>query len=89
MTTFDGKVCLFLQLMFGLSIAGSLFDGYFFAFHLFNIVANNQLLKGVVRAVTQNGELARVSLVLNNIKLWCHTGNEMNRALGHLCAHIG
>jgi len=29
--------------------------GYFFAFHLLNIVNNNQLLRGVIQAVTQNG----------------------------------
>ena len=39
-----------------LSFAGTFFYGYFFAFHLVNIVANNELLKGVIKAVTQNGE---------------------------------
>ena len=29
--------------------------GYFFAFHLLNIVNNNQLLSGVIKAVTLNG----------------------------------
>ncbi|XP_078335085.1 inositol 1,4,5-trisphosphate-gated calcium channel ITPR2-like [Crassostrea virginica] len=38
-----------------LSIAGTRFHGYFFAFHLLNIVNNNQLLSGVIKAVTQNG----------------------------------
>ena len=39
----------------GMSIAGLVFEGYFFAFHLLNIVNNNQLLRGVIQAVTQNG----------------------------------
>ena len=38
-----------------LSVAGTIFQGYFFAFHLLNIVNNNQLLKGVIQAVTKNG----------------------------------
>ncbi|WAR13356.1 ITPR1-like protein, partial [Mya arenaria] len=38
-----------------LSVGGTLFHGYFFAFHLLNIVNNNQLLSGVIKAVTQNG----------------------------------
>ncbi|XP_035825085.1 inositol 1,4,5-trisphosphate receptor type 3 isoform X3 [Aplysia californica] len=46
----------FYYLMFlGMSVAGTLFHGYFFAFHLLNIVNNNQLLGGVIKAVTQNG----------------------------------
>lgn len=38
-----------------LSFAGTFFYGYFFAFHLINIIASNELLKGVIKAVTQNG----------------------------------
>ena len=37
------------------SFAGTFYLDYFFAFHLLNIVATNQLLKNVVKAVTQNG----------------------------------
>ncbi|ELU03897.1 hypothetical protein CAPTEDRAFT_143471, partial [Capitella teleta] len=40
----------------GLSLAGTFTHGYFFAFHLLNIVNNNQLLGGVIQAVTQNGK---------------------------------
>jgi len=40
-----------------MSVLGTMFRGYFFAFHLLNIVNNNQLLKGVIQAVTQNGLL--------------------------------
>ena len=50
------------QLFLGMSIAGTLFHGYFFAFHLLNIVNNNQLLGGVIKAVTQNGRLRCISL---------------------------
>ncbi|XP_064627454.1 inositol 1,4,5-trisphosphate receptor type 1-like isoform X9 [Lineus longissimus] len=39
-----------------MSLAGTCFNGYFFAFHLLNIVNNNQLLAGVIQAVTQNGK---------------------------------
>ncbi|XP_074663089.1 inositol 1,4,5-trisphosphate-gated calcium channel ITPR3-like [Tubulanus polymorphus] len=47
----------FYYLMFmGMSVAGSAWNGYFFAFHLLNIVNNNQLLAGVIQAVTQNGK---------------------------------
>ena len=42
-------------MLLGLSICGTLFDGYFFAFHMLNIMTVNELLKGVVKAVTQNG----------------------------------
>lgn len=41
-----------------LSFAGTFFYGYFFAFHLINIIASNELLKGVIKAVTQNGMYA-------------------------------
>lgn len=40
----------------GMSVAGTLFHGYFFAFHLLNVVNNNQLLSGVIKAVTLNGK---------------------------------
>ncbi|KAL4234550.1 hypothetical protein ACF0H5_006191 [Mactra antiquata] len=42
-------------LFLAMSAAGTQFHGYFFAFHLLNIVNNNQLLSGVIKAVTQNG----------------------------------
>lgn len=47
---------LYYVIMLGASVAGTVFQGYFFAFHLLNIVNNNQLLKGVIQAVTQNGK---------------------------------
>jgi len=43
------------QLFLAMSITGTMYHGYFFAFHLLNIVNNNQLLGGVIKAVTQNG----------------------------------
>ena len=47
---------IFLQQLFVLfSLAGTLLSPYFFAFHLVNIVNNNQLLQGVIQAITQNG----------------------------------
>ena len=36
-------------------MCGTFFHGYFFAFHMLNIMTVNELLKGVVKAVTQNG----------------------------------
>ncbi|CAH1798712.1 unnamed protein product [Owenia fusiformis] len=47
---------LYYLMFLGLSVAGTVFQGYFFAFHLLNIVTTNQLLKGVIQAVTQNGK---------------------------------
>ncbi len=44
-----------LQMLLALSVCGTLFHGYFFAFHMLNIMTVNELLKGVVKAVTQNG----------------------------------
>lgn len=43
------------QMFLAMSAAGTKFHGYFFAFHLLNIVNNNQLLSGVIKAVTLNG----------------------------------
>lgn len=37
------------------SLAGTILSPAFFAFHLLQIVENNQLLKRVIRAVTVNG----------------------------------
>ncbi|CAC5357472.1 unnamed protein product [Mytilus coruscus] len=55
----DAKVLSFTTFYFllflTLSVLGTVFHGYFFAFHLLNIVVNNQLLSGVIKSVTQNG----------------------------------
>ena len=45
------------QLFVVMSIMGTAFWGYFFAFHLFNVVTNNAILQRVVMAVTRNGKL--------------------------------
>ena len=42
-----------------MSLLGSFTYGYFFAFHLFDIVNVNQLLQGVIRAVTLNGKCSK------------------------------
>jgi len=55
-----GLMCF--QLFVAMSVLGTVFRGYFFAFHLLNIVNNNQLLKGVIQAVTQNGHCCRLLL---------------------------
>ncbi|CAL1526674.1 unnamed protein product [Lymnaea stagnalis] len=54
-TQFFSFTTFYYLLFLGMSIAGNLYHGYFFAFHLLNIVNNNQLLGGVIKAVTQNG----------------------------------
>lgn len=57
---FDFPYSLFnfqFQMFLAMSAAGTKFHGYFFAFHLLNIVNNNQLLSGVIKAVTLNGNL--------------------------------
>ncbi|ESO91009.1 hypothetical protein LOTGIDRAFT_163525 [Lottia gigantea] len=46
----------YYMVFLALSIGGTFTSGYFFAFHLLNIVNNNQLLSGVIKAVTQNGK---------------------------------
>ncbi|XP_071176008.1 inositol 1,4,5-trisphosphate-gated calcium channel ITPR2-like isoform X12 [Mytilus edulis] len=55
----DAKFFSFLTFYYmvflGMSVLGTYFHGYFFAFHLLNIVNNNQLLSGVIKAVTLNG----------------------------------
>jgi len=63
----------FFQIFMAMSVAGTLFQGYFFAFHLLNIVNNNQLLKGVIQAVTQNGKChirSWVSCWLSHTESW-------------------
>ncbi len=44
-----------MQLFFGTSVLGTIFYGYFFAFHFLNIVYNNELLQRVIKAITLNG----------------------------------
>ncbi|XP_041375499.1 inositol 1,4,5-trisphosphate receptor type 3-like [Gigantopelta aegis] len=46
----------YYMLFLALSVCGTFWSGYFFAFHLLNIVNGNQLLGGVIKAVTQNGK---------------------------------
>ena len=43
------------------------------------------------RALVPSSPAYLISLLLNSTVAWCGVGvvNEMNRALGHLCAHIG
>ncbi|KAH9498188.1 hypothetical protein Btru_007916 [Bulinus truncatus] len=51
------SVTTFYYIVFlAMSVGGTYSNGYFFAFHLLNIVNNNQLLSGVIKAVTQNGK---------------------------------
>ncbi len=44
-----------VQALFALSVWGTVEGGYVFSLHLLNIVANNEMLKQVVKAVTKNG----------------------------------
>ena len=39
------------------SLLGTFYQGYFFAFHMLNIMSTNALLGGVIKSVTQNGKL--------------------------------
>ncbi|XP_064599288.1 inositol 1,4,5-trisphosphate receptor type 1-like [Liolophura sinensis] len=45
----------YYMVFLAMSVGGTFYHGYFFAFHLLNIVNNNQLLSGVIKAVTMNG----------------------------------
>lgn len=47
---------VFFQVFFACSVLGTVFYGYFFAFHLLHISELNQLLKRVIAAVTTNGK---------------------------------
>ncbi|XP_052783710.1 inositol 1,4,5-trisphosphate receptor type 1-like isoform X3 [Mya arenaria] len=51
-----GVKTIYYVLFLGCSIAGTITDGYFFAFHLLHITEMNQLLKRVIQAVTTNGK---------------------------------
>lgn len=51
---FSFKTFYFLVFL-SFSVLGTVYNGYFFSFHLLNIVVNNQLLGGVIKSVTQNG----------------------------------
>lgn len=46
---------LWYIMLFTFSILGTVFWGYFFAFHLLHIAQFNQLLRRAIQAVTQNG----------------------------------
>ncbi len=39
-----------------MSVCGTIWWGYFFAFHFLNIVYNNEMLQRVIQAITLNGE---------------------------------
>ena len=55
-------ICTF-QCFLGFSVAGTFFHGYFFAFHLLNIINTNQFLQRVLQAVTQHGKVVSFQLV--------------------------
>ena len=52
------RVTMYMYVVFQLLVVfsglGTYFYGYFFAFHLLNIVNTNELLKSVLKAVTLN-----------------------------------
>jgi len=50
-----GFKTIYYVIFLACSIAGTVTDGYFFAFHLLHITEMNQLLKRVIQAVTTNG----------------------------------
>ncbi|XP_059139568.1 inositol 1,4,5-trisphosphate receptor type 1-like isoform X3 [Physella acuta] len=72
-TRFFSFTTFYYLIFLGMSVAGILFHGYFFAFHLLNIVNNNQLLGGVIKAVTQNGMSLLWVAVLGLIVIYIYT----------------
>ena len=52
-----------MQLFLGFSVLGTLYDGYFFAFHLLHIINTNVLLDAAIKAVTVNGTSPSVTVV--------------------------
>jgi len=47
-------------------VLGTLYHGYFFAFHLLHIINTNVLLEAAIKAVTANGISACVAVRLRN-----------------------
>jgi inositol 1,4,5-triphosphate receptor type 1 len=68
---------LLSQIYLAASVAGTLTWGYFFAFHMLNIVTTNELLKGVIRAVTVNGEDLSVNAADCVYSLCIHVGKSL------------
>lgn len=46
---------LYHLVFFACSVAGIATSGYFYCFHLLHVIANNDILKRVLRSITQNG----------------------------------
>jgi len=74
---------------FLLSIAGTISYGYFFAFHLLNIVYNNQLLQRVILAVTQNGESLLWVAVLHVIIIYIYALSAFALLRSNLSSEAG
>ena len=62
------------------SVLGTVYNGYFFSFHLLNIVVNNQLLGGVIKSVTQNGKWVNMYDFIESVitDLWISETEEKN-----------
>ncbi|XP_048744986.2 inositol 1,4,5-trisphosphate receptor type 2-like isoform X4 [Ostrea edulis] len=58
---------------FACSILGTIFYGYFFAFHLLHISELNQLLKRVIAAVTTNGKSLLMVALLGLAVFFCYS----------------
>jgi hypothetical protein len=52
-----------------MSLLGTFFHGYFFAFHMLNIMSTNALLSGVIKSVTQNGKFSGYADLLSSLNL--------------------
>nr|XP_022345635.1 inositol 1,4,5-trisphosphate receptor type 3-like isoform X6 [Crassostrea virginica] len=64
---------IYYLVFFACSVLGTIFYGYFFAFHLLHISELNQLLKRVIAAVTTNGKSLLMVALLGLAVFFCYS----------------
>uniref|UniRef100_K1QLV5 Inositol 1,4,5-trisphosphate receptor n=1 Tax=Magallana gigas TaxID=29159 RepID=K1QLV5_MAGGI len=64
---------IYYFVFFACSVLGTVFYGYFFAFHLLHISELNQLLKRVIAAVTTNGKSLLMVALLGLAVFFCYS----------------
>ncbi|KAK3094787.1 hypothetical protein FSP39_006217 [Pinctada imbricata] len=71
-TIYSFKTLYYIAFL-ALSILGTIFYGYFFAFHLLHLAELNQLLKRVIQAVTTNGKSLLMVALLGLALFFCYS----------------
>ncbi|XP_062567417.1 inositol 1,4,5-trisphosphate receptor type 3-like isoform X1 [Saccostrea cucullata] len=64
---------IYYFIFFACSVLGTVFYGYFFAFHLLHMAELNQLLKRVIAAVTTNGKSLLMVALLGLAVFFCYS----------------